>query len=69
MGEALQPSINKTTFVSGALPDETVTYKITQKRNNYNEAEMLDILTPSPERVTPALSTFWTLRRLQSCSI
>lgn len=49
---------NKTTFIKGALPQETVTFKFTQKRSNFNEAEMLDILTPSSLRQTPPCQHF-----------
>ncbi len=43
----------KTTFVNGALPGEQVTLKITRKNRRHNEAEVIDILTPSPDRITP----------------
>jgi 23S rRNA (uracil1939-C5)-methyltransferase len=43
----------KTTFVSGALPGETVTFKIKQKRSSYHDAEMLEVITGTSERVTP----------------
>jgi 23S rRNA (uracil1939-C5)-methyltransferase len=49
---------NKTTFVSGALPSETVTYTITQKRSHYHEANTLEIIEPSSERVTPPCQHF-----------
>lgn len=49
---------NKTTFVSGALPTEKVKFKITQKKSNYNEAQLLEVLTPSDDRVTPACEHF-----------
>lgn len=48
----------KKTFVSGALPGETVTCQITKKRSHYYEAKVVDILTPSPERTVPACSHF-----------
>lgn len=57
-GRGIASICNKTTFISGALPGETVTYKITQKRSSYQEAAMLDILTASPQRVTPPCSHF-----------
>lgn len=49
---------NKTTFVSGALPDETVNFQITQKRSTYNEAQILKILSPSKDRVEPPCQHF-----------
>src|SRR5436190_18812187 len=48
----------KTTFVSGALPHETVQLKLTAERSTYNEAEVTDIITPSNERLTPACKHF-----------
>lgn len=49
---------NKTAFVSGALPNETVTCEITQKRSNYQEADATEILTASSERTTPPCAHF-----------
>lgn len=49
---------NKTTFISGALPGESVTCRITQKRSTYNEAQLLEVVTPSPERATPPCAHF-----------
>src|SRR5437868_1167685 len=49
---------NKTTFISGALTNELVAYKITQKHSHFNEAETLHIKTPSPDRVTPPCQHF-----------
>jgi 23S rRNA (uracil1939-C5)-methyltransferase len=49
---------NKTTFVSGALPGETITCHITQKRSTFNEAEVMEIIEGSPERTTPPCSHF-----------
>lgn len=57
-GRGIATLNNKTTFISGALPHETVTYKMTQKRSHYNEAETLEIITPSPKRITPPCSHF-----------
>ena len=48
----------KTTFISGALPGETVSYKMTQKRSHYNEAETLTILHASTERTIPPCPHF-----------
>lgn len=48
----------KTTFIQGALPQETVAFKFTQKRSTYNEGETLEVLVPSPERVTPPCQHF-----------
>lgn len=52
-------SINgKTTFVNGAIAGETVTCKITKKHSRYNEAEVVNIINPAKERVTPGCAHF-----------
>jgi 23S rRNA (uracil1939-C5)-methyltransferase len=57
-GRGIATIDKKTTFIAGALPNETVTYRITQKRSNYNEGVLLDVITPSPDRVTPPCQHF-----------
>lgn len=57
-GRGIATVDNKTTFIAGALPNETVSYRITQKRSNYNEAKLLEIISPSSERVTPPCAYF-----------
>lgn len=57
-GRGIATVDNKTTFISGALPNETVTYKICQKRSTYQEAELIDVIIPSKERVTPPCEHF-----------
>ena len=52
-GRGIATIDKKTTFIAGALPNEKVAYRITQKRSTYNEAALLDIIEPSPERVSP----------------
>lgn len=49
---------NKTTFISGALPGETVLCHVTQKRSQYYEAEVMEVVSSSPERQTPPCSHF-----------
>lgn len=49
---------NKTTFISNALPNETVHYAITHQHTHYNEAKTLAIITPSPERRSPPCEHF-----------
>lgn len=44
----------KTTFITGALPQETVAYQITRSKKHHDEAQATRILTPSPYRTTPA---------------
>lgn len=52
-------SVNgKTTFVSGALPNEKVLCKLTKKHARYNEATAIEILIPAPERTSPLCAHF-----------
>lgn len=43
----------KTTFISGALPQETVTFSYTRRKKDFDEATVCDVVEPSPSRVTP----------------
>lgn len=49
---------NKTTFISGALPNEKVSFKIVRKRSQFNEAEIETVVTPAAERITPPCEHF-----------
>lgn len=40
-------------FVDQAVPGDRVTARIVKKKKNFAEARTLDIITPSPDRVTP----------------
>ncbi|MDO4642333.1 MAG: 23S rRNA methyltransferase [Cardiobacteriaceae bacterium] len=44
----------KTVFVGGALPGEKVRARETLCKKNFSEAQMLEVLMPSPDRVEPA---------------
>ena len=57
-GRGITTIADKTTFVAGALPGETVTCKIVHKHSNYNDAQMLELIIPSSERVTPPCEHF-----------
>lgn len=43
----------KIAFVDGALPGETVTAVFTSRRSQFDELKVQEILSPSPDRVTP----------------
>ena len=43
----------KAVFIEGALPGERVRFRVTKRRRRLEEAVLLDILTASPDRVTP----------------
>lgn len=58
-GRGIATINQKTTFISGALPNEACTYKVTQKRSNYQEADALEIFPPFSElRTTPPCNHF-----------
>lgn len=48
----------KTVFVDGALPGETATFLHIKPHRNYDEAQVLDIENPSPDRVEPGCAHF-----------
>lgn len=43
----------KTVFVDGVLPGELVSYKVTRKRRNFDEAELVEVLQAAADRVVP----------------
>ena len=52
-GKALGRSEGKVVFCYGVLPDETAKVRVTFEKKNFAEAELLEIVTPSPKRVAP----------------
>jgi 23S rRNA (uracil1939-C5)-methyltransferase len=48
----------KAVFVAGALPGERVRLRVIKRRRHADEAVLGDILTPSPDRVTPKCRHF-----------
>ena len=48
----------KTAFVAGALPGETVSFERIRKHRRHDEARLLEVLRPAPERVTPRCAHF-----------
>lgn len=56
--ERFEEKSGKKVFVNFALPDETVTVKLTKSKKHHDEAEVLDIITKSPHRVTPICPHF-----------
>lgn len=48
----------KAVFIEGALPGETVRFRYLQRRKRYDTAELVEILEPSPDRVTPPCPHF-----------
>ena len=43
----------KTTFIQGALPDETVTFQYTKQKRDYDEGQLLSVEVASKQRVEP----------------
>ena len=48
----------KTVFVPGALPGESIRYRLTRSHRQHDEAELVEVLTPAPERVVPRCAHF-----------
>lgn len=48
----------KATFIKGALPDEVVTLKYLKRKRQYDEAEVVEIVKASSERVEPQCKVF-----------
>lgn len=57
-GRGIATVNSKTTFIAGALPEESVTYKVTRKRSSHHEAEIIEFSNPSSQRVTPPCEHF-----------
>lgn len=52
-GKALGRSDGKVIFCHGVLPGETARVRTTREKRNFAEAELLEIVSPSPRRVEP----------------
>lgn len=50
----------KTVFIQGAMPSETVSYRVTKSKKQFDEAEVESVLKPSSERVFPKCRYFAT---------
>ncbi|MBV8804201.1 MAG: 23S rRNA (uracil(1939)-C(5))-methyltransferase RlmD, partial [Sinobacteraceae bacterium] len=48
----------KAAFVAGALPGESIRFRRTRRHRQHDEAELLEVLQPSPARVTPRCEHF-----------
>jgi len=48
----------KTTFIRGALPQETVIFEYTHQQSRFDEGKVLEVLKASPQRITPRCPHF-----------
>jgi 23S rRNA (uracil1939-C5)-methyltransferase len=48
----------KAVFVPGALPGESIKFRRTRSHRQHDEAELVEVLTPAPERVKPRCAHF-----------
>ncbi len=59
-GDGVARINGKVTFIDGALPGETVRLRYLSRHRNYDNGKLLEVLTPSPHRVTPGCAHFGT---------
>jgi len=57
-GRGIGNHLGKTAFINGALPQETVTFKMTKKHSRYFEGDLIDIISASPDRIKPGCEHF-----------
>ena len=57
-GKGIAHIEGKTTFVLGALPQETVTFYYTAQQRHFDEGVVAEVLQASPERIAPACPHF-----------
>lgn len=57
-GRGIARAAGKTVFIDGALPGEQVRFRIFKRRKQYDEAGLVDVSVPSPDRVTPKCKHF-----------
>ena len=57
-GKGIASVEGKKVFVAGALPGEEVRFQRRKFRRNYDEAELLEVLTAAPDRVEPRCQAY-----------
>lgn len=60
------PRAGLAVFVPYALPDEMVRVRLVEEKRGHARAELLEVLTPSPDRVTPRCPHFFLIQNQQS---
>ena len=58
LGEAMARLDGKPVFVFGGLPGEVVVAEVIRERRNYIAAQVVDVIEPSPNRVSPPCGYF-----------
>jgi 23S rRNA (uracil1939-C5)-methyltransferase len=48
----------KAVFIEGALPGERVRFRLLKRRRQWDEAGLVEVITPSPDRVVPRCAHF-----------
>jgi 23S rRNA (uracil1939-C5)-methyltransferase len=59
-GRGIAALPGKKVFVAGALPGETVRFQRRKRRRNFDEAELLEVLEASNERIEPRCAVYGT---------
>jgi 23S rRNA (uracil1939-C5)-methyltransferase len=57
-GRGIAQIDGKNTFLFGGLPEEAVLFHYTQKRGRFDEGDVTEVLSASPERTTPGCEHF-----------
>jgi 23S rRNA (uracil1939-C5)-methyltransferase len=57
-GRGIARASGKAVFIHGALPGERVRYRVTKRRRQLDEASLVEVLTPSPDRTEPKCAHF-----------
>ena len=65
-GRGIAATEGKKVFVAGALPGETVRFVRRKRRRNFDEAELLEVIEPSAERIEPGCAVYG---RCGGCSL
>lgn len=59
-GRGIAALPGKKVFVAGALPGETVRFLRRKRKRNFDEAELLEVLEPSADRIEPRCAVYGT---------
>ena len=57
-GRGVARDAGKAVFIEGALPGERVRYRVFKRRRQLDEAGLVEVLSPSPDRVPPRCGHF-----------